>query len=81
MRLEWADISPYRAVLYQIEDDNPFNKKVAEVNYDRNNGMFIAQVKESDYRMRDALIGIPSKIEAMEQAMALLVVTRFEDST
>jgi hypothetical protein len=79
-RLQWADLSPYRAVLYRIEDDNPFNKKVAEVVYNTAEQSFTSLIFDPDSRipLRDAQIDLPSKVEAMEAAMALLVASRFD---
>jgi hypothetical protein len=80
-RLEWADISPYRAVLYQIDDESPINKKVASVEYDRQDNKFIAVVnhlRSSD--VADAAYDIDTKVEAMETALAMLVAMRFDQA-
>jgi len=77
-RLEWADISPYRAVLYLVDDENPFNKQIASVAYDHEKGSFLALLHRSNVALSDAQIDIPTKVEAMEAAMALLVASRFD---
>lgn len=79
-RLQWADISPFRAVLYQIEDDNPYNKKIAEVAYNHDQRVFCALIYDNESRvpLRDAQVDIPTKVEAMEAAMAMLVAARFD---
>lgn len=80
-RLQWADLGPYRAVLYLIDDDNPLNKKIAEVAYNNTEGKFVSLIYNvGDYKapLRDAQIDIPTKVEAMESAMAMLVASRFD---
>ena len=80
-RLEWADISPYRAVLYQIDDENPFNRKVGSVEYNHDDKKFIAIVNhERSAAIVDAQINLDSKIEAMETTMAMMVVRRFDQA-
>jgi hypothetical protein len=80
-RLEWADINPYRAVLYQIDDENPINKKVASVEYDRDQKKFIAVVNHlRSPAVADAQINIDTKVEAMETALAMLVAMRFDQA-
>ena len=78
-RLQWADLSPSRSVLYQVSDDNPFNKKVATVDYNHNDGTFISIVYDTDaLKPFDVELEIPNKVKAMESAMAMLVARRFD---
>ena len=80
-RLQWADLGPYKAYLYLIDDESPINKKVAEVTYNSDEGTFVSLVfNVGDYKslLRDAQIDIPTKVEAMEATMALLVASRFD---
>ncbi len=77
-RLQWADISPYQSILYIVEDDNPINKKVGEVTYDKSEGKFVALLRHEHGFLRDAEIDIPSKIEAMEAVMTMMVTARFD---
>lgn len=81
-RLQWADISPFRAVLYQIDDDNPFNKKVASVEYNHNDGTFYALIFHRDRidKPCDVDTDRPNKVAAMESAMAMLVARRFDET-
>ena len=78
-RLEWADLGPYQAYLYLIDDESPINKKVAEVTYNTHDQAFVTIIYR-DAIVRDAQIDIPTKVEAMEAAMALLVANRFDRS-
>lgn len=78
-RLQWADLGPYKAYLYLIDDDSPINKKVAEVTYNSDDGTFVSLIFGDRHRgFSDAQIDIPTKVEAMEAAMALLVASRFD---
>lgn len=80
-RLQWADHPPYRAALYEFDDDNPFNRCVASIRYDHNSGTFVALINGPDNKLpvyADAQTNIPTKIEAMEAAMAMLVANRFD---
>jgi hypothetical protein len=67
--------------LYLVDDDNPINKKIAEVAYNNAEGKFVSLIYNvGDYKapLRDAQIDIPTKVEAMEAAMAMLVASRFD---
>ena len=75
--LAWFDASEYQAILYEIDTDEICNKKVAEVTYNKDAGGFVALIFREQL-LRDAQINIPSKVEAMEAAMALLVANRFD---
>jgi hypothetical protein len=79
-RLQWFDATPYQAVLYEIDSAEPRNKKIAEVTYNYDQKTFVSLIYDPDSRipLRDAQINIPTKIEAMEAAMALLVASRFD---
>ena len=81
-RLQWFDATPYQAVLYEIDTDEVYNKKIAEVTYNYDQKTFVALIYDPDSRipLRDAQIDIPTKVEAMEAAMALLVAKRFDES-
>jgi hypothetical protein len=77
IRLEWADISPYRAVLYEIREDNPFNRKLASVEYDWETGTFMSCIHNGEI-LFDAELELATKIEAQEHAIAMLVLKRME---
>lgn len=81
-RLQWVDHPPYRAALYEIDDDNPFNRCVASIRYDHDSATFVAVINNSPLDKKapyaDAQTNIPTKIEAMEAAMAMLVANRFD---
>ena len=79
-RLQWFDATPYQAVLYEIDTDEVRNKKIAEVTYNYDQKTFVSLIYDPDSRipLRDAQIDIPTKVEAMEAAMALLVASRFD---
>jgi hypothetical protein len=79
IRLHWADISPYRAVLYEIREDNPFNRKIASVEYDYETCTFMACIHNGEV-LFDAETELASKIEAQEHALAMLVVRRMEQA-
>ena len=78
-RLQWADLGPYQAYLYLIDDESPINKKIAEVTYNTNERTFVTIIYR-DSIVRDAQIDLPTKVEAMEAALALLVANRFDRS-
>jgi hypothetical protein len=78
-RLQWADLGPYKAYLFLVDDDSPINKKVAEVIYDHEANKFISMLfHEQVGSLVDAQIDLPTKVEAMEAALALLVANRFD---
>lgn len=78
-RLQWFDATPYQAILYEIDTDEPRNTKIAEVTYNHDQKTFVSLIYR-DQLLRDAQVNIPSKVEAMETAMALLVANRFDRS-
>lgn len=71
-RLEWVDISPYRAVLYEIRSDNPFNRKVAVIEYDFTNREFYGLIQDKKFLS----VGFAEKKNAMEATLAALVFDR-----
>lgn len=81
-RLSWVDHHPYLAALYEIDDDIPFGRCVASIRYDHDSHTFTAFInngpldKKAPYA--DSQTDIPTKIEAMEAAMAMLVANRFD---
>ena len=79
-RLQWFDTTPYQAVLYEIDTDEVRNKKIAEVTYNHDQKTFVSLIYDPDSRisLRDAQIDIPTKVEAMEATMTLLVASRFD---
>ena len=79
-RLQWFDATPYQAVLYEIDTDLVYNKKIAEVTYNYDQKTFVSLIYDpgSHIPLCDAQIDIPTKVEAMEAAMALLVARRFD---
>lgn len=79
IRLYWADVSPYRSVLYEVRDDNPYNRKLASVEYDWATGTFMSCIHDGK-TLFDAELELTSKVEAKEQALAMLVSRRMEQA-
>lgn len=78
-RLQWADLGPYKAYLYLVDDESPINTKVGEVIYDHEANKFISMLYHDRLGiLRDAQIDIPTKVDAMEATLALLVAARFD---
>lgn len=77
-RLVWANISPYRSVLYEVDDERPFNREVATVEFDHEAKTFLAKIRDPQRfnLITEVVTDIPTKVEAMEQAMAELVIQR-----
>lgn len=79
-RLVWADLGPYQAVLYEVDDFRPFNKKVATVEYDHHEHTYMVKTYDRPDALQtiitELVMDIPTKVEAMEQAMAELVIQR-----
>jgi hypothetical protein len=80
-RYEWADISPKRAVLYLVDDENPRNKKIAEVFYNEyeKNG-FVARLVDNKNPLVTEWVNsaIETKQEAMKIALVALVARRID---
>jgi hypothetical protein len=74
----WADVSPYRAVLYEVEDSNPYNRRIASVDFNHENKTFMTRTFASpgSTTVTELVIDIPTKVAAMEQALAELVIQR-----
>lgn len=80
-RFEWFDVSPKRAVLYQINKDNPFNKKIAEVFYNElDKDGFVVRLHDKDNPLIREWVAqsVKTKQEAMELALAELVARRID---
>lgn len=81
MRYEWADISPKRAILHLVRDDNPYNKKIAEVFYNEltRDGFVVQLHDENNPLIADWIAqAIQDKQEAMKYALVELVARRID---
>ena len=73
--------SGLKSILYRVDSDNPYNKRVAEVWFDMNNRVFRVGMGNPD--VYPGTLGkleaeLATEQEAMELAVATLVNRRFD---
>lgn len=74
-RLQWFDATRYESILYEIDDDRPYNQKVATITYDEASGKFAMRLlRVASYPL--VLLAGEDKQVAMEQVIAELVIRR-----
>ncbi len=79
-RYQWFDASPYRAVLYEIADDRPVNRKVAAIEFNHDDRRFMLHLFSNGLPYVESVASFEDKQSAMEQVIAELVARRMNQS-